>query len=114
MGVSSVDGHVYYLGADGVLQDEGTLYDWLPKASCPVPTPTDCLFNWAEQNYPGLFAPAGAASGTLGAYTYRYYSATNAYLGVSSNDNHVYYMGSDGVLQDEGAMAKWLPLAGCQ
>ena len=114
VGVSSVDGHVYYLGPDGVLQDEGTLYDWLPKASCPVPTPTDCLFNWAEQNYPGLFAPSGATTTVSGGYTYRYYSGTNAYLRVSSTDNHVYYLGSDGVMQDEGAMSKWLPLAGCQ
>jgi len=114
VGVSLVDGHVYYLGADGVMQDEGTLYDWLPKASCPVPTPTDCLFNWAEQNYPGLFAPAGATTTVSSGYTYRYYSGTNAYLRVSSTDNHVYYMGSDGVMQDEGAISKWLPLAGCQ
>ena len=114
VGVSSVDGHVYYLGPDGVMQDEGTLYNWLPKASCPVPTPTDCLFNWAETNYPSLFAPAGATTTVSGGYTSRYYSGTNAYLRVSSTDNHVYYMGSDGVMQDEGPLSNWLPLAGCQ
>jgi hypothetical protein len=75
---------------------------------------TDCLFNWAEINYPSLFAPAGAPTSVLTVYIYRHYSATNAYLGVSSTDNHVYYMGSDGSLQDEGALSYWLPLAGCQ
>ena len=116
LGVASTDNHVYYMGPDGVLQDEGTLTGWLPTAGCgtPVIPPNDCLFNWAEQNYPGLFAPAGATSGNLGVYTYRYYSGTNAYLGVSSTDNHLYYMGSDGVLQDEGLLSNWLPLAGCQ
>jgi hypothetical protein len=46
--------------------------------------------------------------------SYRYYSATNAYLGVSSADNHVYYQAVDGRLQDEGLLSVWLPLAGCQ
>jgi len=75
----------------------------------------DCLFNWAEGNYPALFVPAGATTAVSGVYTYRHYSATNAYLGVSSVDNHVYYMvGSNGTLQDEGPTSHWLPKAGCQ
>jgi hypothetical protein len=115
LGVSSANGLVYYQGPEGgAPQKEGTLYDWLPKASCPVPTPTDCLFNWAEANYPALFAPAGAATETSGIYTYRYYSATKYYLGVSSADNDVYYMGSNGVQQKAGPASSLLPLAGCQ
>ena len=47
-------------------------------------------------------------------YTYRYYAGTNTYLGASSLDNHVYYMGPDGEMQDEGDMYKWIALAGCQ
>jgi hypothetical protein len=117
LGVSSIDNHVYYMGPEGALQDEGPLADWLPKAGCGTPPtlpPSDCLFNWAERNYPDLFAPVGSATAVWSVYNYRYYSATNAYLGVSTTDNHVYYQGLDGVLQDEGPLSKWLPLAGCQ
>ena len=115
LGVSSIDNHLYYMGSDGVLQDEGALSHWLPLAGCGTPTlpPSDCLFNWAEANYPSLFAPASSLTAVWTVYNYRYYSATNAYLGVSTVDNHVYYQGQDGVLQDEGALSHWLPLAGC-
>lgn len=75
----------------------------------------DCLFNWAESNYPSLFSPAGSATQLSGIYTYRYYSATNSYLGVSSADSNVYYLGPNGgTPQDEGSTLYWLPLAGCQ
>ena len=70
--------------------------------------------NWAEGNYQSLFSPAGAQTATSGVYTYRYYAGTNAYVGVSSTDNNVYYMGPDGKLQNEGALAGWLATAGCQ
>lgn len=74
----------------------------------------DCLFNWAETNYSNLFSPSGAVSQFSSPYTYRYYSATNTYLGVSSADDHVYYLGADGVLQDVDSLSYWLPIAGCQ
>jgi hypothetical protein len=115
LGVSSMDNHVYYKGPDGKLQDEGPLSDWLPKADCQVsaPPPIECTFNWAERNYPTLLAPAGSPTAASNLYTYRYYSATHAYLGISSADNHVYYKGPDGKLQDEGSLSDWLPKAGC-
>ena len=74
----------------------------------------DCLFNWAEKNYPQLFSPAGAASQTWESYYYRYYRDTNAYVGISSTDNHVYYAGSNGVPLDQGARSIWFTLAGCE
>ena len=76
----------------------------------------DCLFNWAERNYPTLFAPAGGTSINLPPWYYRYYSRTDAYLGTSSVDNHVYYKGpaTNYSIVDEGAMSTWLPTAGCQ
>ncbi len=116
LGVSSSDNHVYYMGPDGILQDEGPLADWLPKAGCQAPPPPqdECLFAWAEKNYPALFSPAGSPTAIWTVYTYRYYSTTNASLGISSADNHVYYQGIDGILRDEGPLSKWLPLAGCQ
>ena len=73
-----------------------------------------CLFNWAEQNYSSLFAPPNQPMQVSTIYTFRHYPTTNDYLGVSSADNHVYYLGPDGILQDEGALSYWLPQAGCQ
>lgn len=79
-------------------------------------TSADCLFSWAEQQYPSLLSPAGATSGTLGDYYYRHYSNTNAYLATSSADNHLYYLGpaTGNVIADLGALSNWLPQAGCQ
>jgi hypothetical protein len=77
---------------------------------------SDCLFNWAERTYPNWFAPVPAISTTLAQYYYRYYAQTNAYLGTSSADNHVYYVGplSNNSLLDVGALSGWLSTAGCQ
>ena len=47
------------------------------------------VFNWAERQYPDNFLPKNAASATAQGYLYRYYSATDEYLGVK--DGKVYY-----------------------
>ncbi len=116
LAVSSSDNHVYSVDTNGVIQDEGLFPNLLLEAGCQAPPPSssDCLFNWAEKNYPSLFAPIGSKTAASGVYSYRYYSTTNTYLGVSSADNHVYYMEQDGKLQDEGSISKWLPLSSCQ
>ena len=46
---------------------------------------SDCLLNWAEASYPTLFAPKGFQSISYGPYYLRYYSATNAYLAITSS-----------------------------
>ena len=74
----------------------------------------ECLLNWAENAYSNLFSPAGAISQFQSPYTYRYYRNTNSYVGVSSINNHVYYLGPDGVLQDVGDLSGWLTTALCQ
>ena len=74
---------------------------------------SDCLLNWAERNYSELFSPAGATSQTSAPYYYRYYQNTNAYLGISSADNHVYYLDPKGNMQDVGLLSTWLPAVGC-
>lgn len=76
----------------------------------------ECFLTWAEKKYPDFFAPSGTATEILSPYSYRYYPETQAYLGVSSADNHVYYMNAaeNGLLQNEGPLSNWLPLAGCQ
>lgn len=74
----------------------------------------ECLLNWAEANYPGLFSPAGFPTASWDVYRYRYYVHNNVYLGVSSLDSHVYYQDVRGHLQDEGPLSYWLPVSGCQ
>ena len=78
-------------------------------------TAADCLFTWAEANYSSLFSPRGAPSLTIVPYYYRHYSQTNAYLGTSSTDNHLYYIGalSSNSLLDLGSVASWHMQSGC-
>jgi len=105
-----------YVKDEGV--STGSDAAWIDSVVLPTHTlaaPADCLFNWAERDYPSLFAPA-AISNTVAPYYYRYYSQTNAYLGVSAADNHLYYLGpaSSYSLVDAGPLSGWLAAAGCQ
>ncbi|QOJ24947.1 MAG: amidohydrolase family protein [Gammaproteobacteria bacterium] len=78
-------------------------------------TSIECFLTWAEGKYPELLSPAGAATVVSGFYSYRYYTKTQTYVGIASTDNHVYFMKqSDGLLRDEGPLANWLPVSGCQ
>lgn len=86
--------------------------DWV-RAVFNVSPQTACVFNWAEKSYGYFFAPANASTLVWSVYTYRYYANTNTYLGVSSADNHIYYIGPDGIMQDAGAVTTWLPVTGC-
>ncbi len=76
----------------------------------------DCIFNWAEATYPSLFAPAGTQSTSLGSYYLRYYTGTISYLGTSSIDQHLYYLGpwSSNTILDLGPALTWYATAGCQ
>lgn len=73
----------------------------------------DCLFDWAEANYATLFKTA-STSQTASPYYYRYFSATQAYLGISTSDGKVYYLGSSGGVLDVGSQSTWFAQAGCQ
>lgn len=98
---------------NGVLQVFSAPILRLEGRATNVPGPADCLFRWAEQTYPQLFAPAGAASQVLQTWWYRHYPGTRAYLGVSAADERVYYLGPDARLVDVGPLAGWLVQAGC-
>ena len=77
---------------------------------------TDCLFNWAEQAVHWLLYPP-ATTQTAAPYTFRYYSGSNAYLGVSSVDDHVLYVVANTTpitQNDLGAQSDWLAQAGCR
>lgn len=103
---------LFALAARGSLRGHPLEWGGINLVSAGGASPTECLFAWAEKNYPSLFSPA-AATANWSVYTYRYYSATQMYLGVSSADSHVYYIGADGILRDAGPSSYWLPLAGC-
>ncbi len=74
----------------------------------------ECLFNWAEQQYPLIFSPTSVSSQQFEDYTYRYYSDTNIYLGFFQNKK-VHYLEankSDGIV-DAGDVKPYQDLAGC-
>ncbi|MGR8998257.1 MAG: esterase/lipase family protein [Gammaproteobacteria bacterium] len=82
--------------------------DTLPPANI------DCLFNWAQTFHPDLFSPAVSGVQFSSPYIYRYYPVTNSYVGFSSADNHVYYLGPyDVAPQDVGPLSTWLAESGC-
>jgi hypothetical protein len=53
---------------------------------------TDALLDWAEIQFPQLFAPSPQHTAFLGPYAYRYYPATQNFLGVAGED--IYVLGS--------------------
>lgn len=61
-------------------------------AATATSSEADCIFNWAEDNVPTLFAPKRPPSQTAGALRYRYYGSTTAYLGVTGDDTNLYYL----------------------
>lgn len=69
----------------------------------------DRVFNYAENQYALFFAPANPTSQNGFGYYYRYYPATNSYLGYQ---NHAiwYYLPESGV-REAGPLSLFLPLA---
>jgi probable HAF family extracellular repeat protein len=75
----------------------------------------DCIFNWAERNYPQFFSPIGTGSAIFSPYYFRYYSSTENYLALSLTDDHIWVLGpiSENQLLDVGSYADLLAKAGC-
>lgn len=71
----------------------------------------DRIFTYLEAAYPQFVAPANAASATGAGYYYRYYAATDAYVGMAGDQ--VYYLvpslGPE--IQHLGSVAEWLAIA---
>lgn len=76
----------------------------------------DCVFDWGEHHYPDLLIPTAARSQTLAPYYYRHYPGTHSYVGISSQDGQLRYMGSasNDQMVDLGSMTTWKQTAGCQ
>jgi hypothetical protein len=77
---------------------------------------SDCIFNWAEDKYANYFAPRRPNGLTVGPYYARFYSNTTAYLGTSSADQHLYYLGplTGGTIADLGLASTWLQTTSCR
>jgi hypothetical protein len=58
--------------------------------------------NWAEQAYSQLLTPSPAASAIYDGYYYRYYPATNTYVGI--RNGNAYVMGGDSVIRNQGVL----------
>jgi uncharacterized protein YkwD len=102
------------------LQARAGMYGWFGDwgyAKAVTVTATlpqaDCLFDWAQGHYGALFGPP-THSGVLDVYYYRHFTGTRAYLGISSANDHVYYLPEGGNLQDAGPQSGWFATAGCQ
>lgn len=76
-------------------------------ASSSPPSPTRFM-DWAEANYPAFF-PAGPTDRQSGAFVYRYYAATQNYLGVAEGQVYVYGPLSGGTLLRVGSLSDFAP-----
>jgi hypothetical protein len=83
------------------------------KAGFTAQNPSDCIFDWAERDFPQYFAPAKASSAYYQNYYYRYYATTGVYL--ATNDNILWALGppTGNVLLSLGPMSNFLQAAGC-
>jgi probable HAF family extracellular repeat protein len=85
-------------------------------AHLPLSSAADCVFNWGEDQYPSLLSPKRPTTQTFVPYIYRYYSTSNAYLGTSISNSHLYFVGtaSGNVVVDLGLITDWYKSSGCQ
>lgn len=83
----------------------------LPPASISAAA-IDCLFNWAQREFPDVLRPATAPSQTVSPFRFRFYEQTGIYLGVSLDHQQFYYIQS-GQLTSLGAVADWFAVASC-
>lgn len=104
--------YTIFLGGTNTNATAGTPID--VKVSAMPVSPADCLFNVKEQEQSGLFPADGTPAQSATTYYYRYYSKNNTYMGISSVDNHLYFMGADGKMQDQGDAAALMAKVGCK
>lgn len=74
----------------------------------------NCLFAWAEQQYPTFFSPALVDTQAFGDYSYRYYDNTDTYLGFFQHDKiHLLKAGKSNEIKEVGFIEYYQYLAGC-
>jgi hypothetical protein len=79
--------------------------------SLQTQTASDRIFNYLEAAYPQFLSPSVGAPGVALGYTYRYYSASNSYVGT--RDGKVWYLvpALNGDIHELGTMDAWLGAA---
>jgi peptidyl-prolyl cis-trans isomerase A (cyclophilin A) len=77
----------------------------------PNQTSSDRIFNYLEAAYPQYLSPINGTPGVASGYTFRYYAASNAYVGTK--DNQVWYLvpAISADVKLLGTMADWLNAA---
>jgi peptidyl-prolyl cis-trans isomerase A (cyclophilin A) len=77
----------------------------------PSQSASDRIFNYLEAAYPQYLAPSNGAPGEAQGYVFRYYGASNAYVGTK--DNQVWYLvpAISPEVRLLGTMADWLNAA---
>ena len=79
-------------------------------------TGNKCVVSWLESVNPDLTMPPTQSWETLGPYTARYYSTTQAFIALSSINQHIYYLGpvTENKLIDLGPVSSWLAPSRCR
>jgi peptidyl-prolyl cis-trans isomerase A (cyclophilin A) len=96
-------------GGSAILRTNAVLFT--DVRTLPSQTSSDRIFNYLEAAYPQFLAPTNGTPGEALGYVFRYYGASNAYVGTK--DNQVWYLvptiSPD--VQLLGNMADWLNTA---
>ena len=113
MGVDETkDSNLFADGDEVYLASHSRLYKLTTRA---ISNETkNCVFNWAEQQYPTLFGLTTGESSQFEQYTYRYYSDTQSYLGFFQ-DKKIHYLNKNqsNNIEDVGYFEYYQHLAGC-
>jgi hypothetical protein len=97
--------------AEPLLASAGALRVAAPQAFASAqPFTTATLFDWAQQNFPQFFGGAGT-DGVVGPFSFRFYTQTQTFLAVSSDDGGVYAKGP--VTGNQVVFLAPLSLLGC-
>lgn len=87
------------------------------NSQLPVATDSDRVFNYLELLYPQYVSPLEVNRGTAGAYYYRHYADSSAYLATAQDSKTavlmLYYLGpaSGNGIYSLGTLAEWLTKA---
>jgi hypothetical protein len=72
----------------------------------------NCLFNWLEDHYPTLLAPARPTTLRTATFNIRFYSSSSTYVAMNGD---LFYLGplSSFSILDLGPLTTWYSLSGC-
>ncbi|OYU43466.1 MAG: hypothetical protein CFE44_18230 [Burkholderiales bacterium PBB4] len=74
----------------------------------------NCLFDWAEDQFPATLLPRRPSTQTLSPFRYRNYTAQNMFVAYSAEDAHLYFLAAPAPVVDLGLAANWSRQGGCR